>query len=232
MKYAGKIVFAALLLALLTGCASKKVKPKPPSTAQAPTTTDQTGAMYPPPFPEKTVTPPPPAPEPTQAEVAPPPPPPPQHKPARTKKTSSANKAKSSAAKSAAAAAATAATAATATDGASKVAIPGAAPATAPAPAQQAASMEPSGVSPIGQLSSGEGAAGSQKRHETSDLIATTEQRLNGIKRTLSSQEQETAAQIRTYLKQAKQALTVDDLDGASTLATKAKVLLEELTKS
>jgi hypothetical protein len=86
-------------------------------------------------------------------------------------------------------------------------------------------------VPPIGQLSSGEGGAGSQKRRETSDLINNTEQGLNNIKRTLSASEQETAAQIRVYLKQAKKALTVDDLDGASTLATKAKVLLEELTK-
>ena len=44
--------------------------------------------------------------------------------------------------------------------------------------------------------------------------------------------EQVTATQIRTFLTKAKQALDQDDLDGANTLVTKAKVLLAELTKS
>jgi len=39
-----------------------------------------------------------------------------------------------------------------------------------------------------------------------------------------------TATQIRTFLSKAKQALDQDDLDGANTLVTKAKVLLAELT--
>ena len=210
MKQTGKIVLLALLLAILTGCAPKKIKSKAPSTSQAPTTTDQTGPMYPPPFLEKTEAPPPPAPEQKQAEQTSVPEPPPQKKPSTKKKTASKSK-----------------------PPAAKPADTGAA-ATTPqtsAPGQQAANAGPAVVSPIGQLSSGEGAAGSQKRHETSDLISSTEQGLNGIKRSLSSQEQETSTQIRAYLKQAKRALTVDDLDGATTLATKAKVLLEELTK-
>jgi len=55
---------------------------------------------------------------------------------------------------------------------------------------------------------------------------------VNSIKRTLNAQEQETATQIRTFLRNAKQALSNDDLDGAHTLATKAKVLLDELNKT
>jgi hypothetical protein len=215
MKKTGKIVLLALLLALLPGCAPKKVKAKAPSTSQAPVTTDQTGAMYPPPFPEKTEAPPPPAPETKQADQTPTPEPPPEKHPSTKKKTSSGNKGKPSAAKPIAPGEVSAAGTATTPAG----------------PGQQAANVEPAVVSPIGQLSSGEGVASSQKRHETSDLITNTEQGLNGIKRSLNSQEQQTATQIRTYLKQAKQALTVDDLDGATTLATKAKVLLEELTK-
>jgi ribosomal protein S20 len=54
---------------------------------------------------------------------------------------------------------------------------------------------------------------------------------LNGIKRPLSTDEQVTAAQIRTFLKEAQQALDAGDTDGAHTLATKAKLLLDELTK-
>jgi hypothetical protein len=215
MKNSGKNALLALLLILLPGCAPQKVKAKVPVAAQAPTTSDQTGAMYPPPFPEKTEAPPAPAPEMKQADQTLTPEPQPPEKPSKKKKSVNASKGKPSAAKPVAT---------------GEVGAAATAP-TPAAPVQRAANVEPAVVSPIGQLSSGEGAASSQQRHETSDLIANTEQGLNGIKRTLSSQEQETVTQIRTYLKQAKKALTVDDLDGATTLATKAKVLLEELTK-
>ena len=49
--------------------------------------------------------------------------------------------------------------------------------------------------------------------------IASTEKTLNGITRKLSDQEQKTAAQIREFLKQAREALTAGDVDGARTLA-------------
>jgi ribosomal protein S20 len=62
-------------------------------------------------------------------------------------------------------------------------------------------------------------------------MISETQQGLNGIKRSLSNDEKSTAAQIRNYLKQAQQALDNGDSDGAHLLATKAKVLLDELTK-
>jgi ribosomal protein S20 len=52
---------------------------------------------------------------------------------------------------------------------------------------------------------------------------------LNDIGRTLNSQEQITASQIRSFLKQAGDALAAGDVDGAHTLAAKAKVLLGEL---
>jgi hypothetical protein len=100
-------------------------------------------------------------------------------------------------------------------------------------PAQQAADSPPEpaetpGVSAIGQLSSGEPA---DLRLETSDWIAVTERGLNGLTRKLSGQEQKTAAQIREYLKQAREALISGDVDGAHTLAAKAKVLLSELNQ-
>jgi len=66
---------------------------------------------------------------------------------------------------------------------------------------------------------------------QTSDLIATTERGLNGITRSLNEQEQKTAAQIREFLKQAREALATNDVDGSHTLAVKAKVLLSELTQ-
>lgn len=96
-----------------------------------------------------------------------------------------------------------------------------------PKPAQQAAIENP-GVSAIGQLSSG---GAPDLRRQTVESIGATERGLNGIGRKLSDQEQKTAAQIREFLKQARQALASGDVDGAFTLAAKAKVLLGELGK-
>jgi hypothetical protein len=100
---------------------------------------------------------------------------------------------------------------------------------TQPTPRTVSASGVPG--SPIGQLTTGDSALGERTKHETADLIGGTQQGLNGIKRSLSSEEQVTATQIRTFLKQAQQELDSGDTDGAHTLATKAKLLLDELTK-
>ena len=90
---------------------------------------------------------------------------------------------------------------------------------------QQTASAPPE-VSAIGQLSSGDPA---DLRNQTEASIATTERGLKGINRRLNDQEQKTAEHIREFIKQAKTALSSGDVDGASTLAAKAKVLLTEL---
>ncbi len=84
------------------------------------------------------------------------------------------------------------------------------------------------GVPAIGQLSSGDPA---DFKKETEDMLAATEKGLDGITRTLNDTEKKTADQIREDLKEAKQALTSGDVDGAHTLAEKAKVLLQELTQ-
>jgi len=98
---------------------------------------------------------------------------------------------------------------------------------------QQAANPAPPpnevpGVSAIGQLSSGDP---TDLRRETVESIATIERGLIGINRQLSDAEQKTAVQIREYLKQAREALETGDVDGAHTLAAKAKVLLSELNQ-
>jgi hypothetical protein len=90
----------------------------------------------------------------------------------------------------------------------------------------QVASNGTPAVSAIGTLSTGDPP---NVRQQTDDLIASTEKALNGITRGLNDQEQKTAAQIREFLKQARDALTAGDVDGAHTLALKAKVLLDEL---
>ncbi len=97
----------------------------------------------------------------------------------------------------------------------------------APANTQQAA-VESPGVSAIGQLSSGDT---SDLRQQTADSIAAIERSLNAINGKLSDQDQKIAAHIREYVKQGREALATGDVDGARTLAAKAKVLLEELSR-
>ena len=97
-----------------------------------------------------------------------------------------------------------------------------------PADTQVASNTPPSApeVSAAGSFSTGEPA---DLKKQTSDAINDTERGLNGITRKLSDPEQKTSAQIREFLKQARAALTTGDVDGAHTLAQKAKVLLAEL---
>lgn len=87
-------------------------------------------------------------------------------------------------------------------------------------------------MSPIGQLSTTGDNTGTPARSEILKQIDETEKGLSSIKRSLKPEEQTTATEIRTFLTKAKQALSQDDLTGANTLVTKAKVLLDELTKS
>ena len=100
-------------------------------------------------------------------------------------------------------------------------------PTAAPATDTQQAAVEPPAVSAIGQLSSGDPAA---RAIQTEAEINDVEKGLNGITRPFSDQEQTTAAHIREFIKQAREALKSGDVDGASTLTAKAKVLLQELT--
>lgn len=90
------------------------------------------------------------------------------------------------------------------------------------------ASNGSAGVSAIGQLSPGDP---SELRTQTVESLATTEHGLKDINRSLSDQEQKTVTQIREFLKQARTALSSGDVDGAHTLALKAKVLLSEINQ-
>jgi hypothetical protein len=95
-------------------------------------------------------------------------------------------------------------------------------------PAEQASNGAAPEVSAIGQLSSGDP---SDLRNQTEDSIASTQRGVNNLNRQLNDQELKTVAQIREFLKQARTALTTGDVDGAHTLALKAKVLLSELNQ-
>ncbi|MFZ0661480.1 MAG: hypothetical protein WAM66_02210 [Acidobacteriaceae bacterium] len=105
------------------------------------------------------------------------------------------------------------------------------APKAQPTP-EQIANGVPTDTSPIGQLSAAGESTNLARRREIVDEINSTEKGLNEIKHPLSKQEQTTATQIRTFIEKAKQALTQADLDGAHTLVTKARVLLNEIVKS
>lgn len=91
-----------------------------------------------------------------------------------------------------------------------------------------AAEPAPAEVSAIGQLSPTE-PPNSKKQAE--DSISEVERGLTGINRTLDSQEEKTSTQIKEFLKQARTALASGDVEGAKTLAKKAKALLGELSQ-
>lgn len=105
-------------------------------------------------------------------------------------------------------------------------------PSQTPAPSAQTTEQASNGNAPevpaIGNFSSGDP---SNLKDQTQTIISETERGLNGINRKLNDTEAKTSSQIREFLKQAKAALTTNDVDGAHTLATKAKVLLTELTQ-
>jgi outer membrane biosynthesis protein TonB len=205
-----------LLAILCTGCSHKT--PVTPQQAQAPPLQTGKGTLEPPKTTqqaEKSDTPlasplPPPS-----AQSVPLPPPPPPRKPRKPKKVKPAETPPATASASAA----------------SSNSQAGAAPATAQVTTQPQLQNASTSNSAIGQLTTGDSAAGERTKHETADLIGATQQGLSAIKRALTNDEKATAGQILNYLKQAQQALDNGDADGAKGLATKAKVLLDELMK-
>ena len=72
---------------------------------------------------------------------------------------------------------------------------------------------------------------GADSQKQTESFIDDVERGLNGIGRKLSDADTKTSMQIREFLKQARTALAGGDVDGAKTLATKAKALLGELNQ-
>ena len=202
-----KVCFAALLTlvaAALVGCRHKvPAPPVPVATA--------------PPLPPSSMTQVPsvPAmPAPKQPQVGPPgpdqaatePPPQPVHKPRRAKKKPPE-----------------ASTTASATTAPPVPVATNAQPLPSPAPATPAASL--------GQLSAG-ASTDSHEQAVMSEQIRMQETRLSKLKHPLGNENEAIAKQIELFLLKARQAATDNDLDGAQTLTTKAKVLLDELSGS
>jgi hypothetical protein len=102
------------------------------------------------------------------------------------------------------------------------------APAQPPQETASVAAPSTSTTNGIGEFSS---PASGEQKSKTEEVINSTEKALNSITRQLSDSEKKTDAQIREFLKQAKEALNTGDEDGAQKLANKAKVLLAELNQ-
>jgi hypothetical protein len=104
-------------------------------------------------------------------------------------------------------------------------------PAQTPTPGAQTtdqAAVTPPEVPATGSFSTGDPA---NQKDETQNLINETQRGLDNINRKLNDQETKTSGQIREFLKQAKAALSSNDVTGAHNLAVKAKVLLGELAQ-
>ena len=112
-----------------------------------------------------------------------------------------------------------------------------AAPAEAPVPPEEqnvkvtaaAPSGDTSTSTPIGQLTAGPTQDTNGSRQQAATLIDSTQRGVASL-RNLNGDQNKTVAQIRSFLDQAERALHNGDVDGAHTLATKAKTLLDELT--
>jgi len=104
-------------------------------------------------------------------------------------------------------------------------------PATTTPPVQVASAETPSPEeTAIGALSSG-GDSSPRAQQEAADLIASIEKRLNALPAQKAEAEKTQISKIKNFQRQAQDALTSGDAEGAKTLATKAKLLLDDLEK-
>jgi ribosomal protein S20 len=102
---------------------------------------------------------------------------------------------------------------------------------TAPEPPVQVASVAPPPEeTAIGALTAG-GEASPQTKQDAADLIASSEKRLNALPVKKAEDEKAQVSKVKNFLKDAQDALKSGDAEGAKTLATKAKLLLDDLEK-
>jgi hypothetical protein len=99
----------------------------------------------------------------------------------------------------------------------------------APEPVQVAAAPSPEETA-IGALTAG-GEANPQTKQEAADLITSSEKRLNALPAQKAEDEKAQVNKVKNFLKDAQDALKSGDADGAKTLATKAKLLLDDIEK-
>jgi len=95
-----------------------------------------------------------------------------------------------------------------------------------PSPSSNSSAAE--AASKLGELSTGTTINGSA-RTKVLGQIQLQELRLSRLKEVATSEITSVQTQVRSFLAKARQAVTENDLDGAQTLNTKARVLLDEL---
>jgi hypothetical protein len=96
-------------------------------------------------------------------------------------------------------------------------------------PVQVANGAEPAAIA-IGNLTSGSDGT-PQSQQQARDLIASILKRIKELPgKTVDAQKKE-LKEVHRFVDQAQQALTVGDADGAINLATKARVLMDDLEK-
>ena len=100
----------------------------------------------------------------------------------------------------------------------------GAAPATVPPPPASTTTL-------IGQLSADDSTATPTEAAQTKRLIDSTEIQLKKLSTQQQAAHKDAIAQVNSFLVQARQALSTNDVVGAQTLANKAKILIDELLK-
>jgi ribosomal protein S20 len=83
----------------------------------------------------------------------------------------------------------------------------------------------------IGALSTG-GDSSPRSQKEAIELIASIEKRLSGVGAATAEEQKVQLSKVRNFQKQAQDALSSGDIEGARTLATKAKLLLDDIEKS
>lgn len=85
-------------------------------------------------------------------------------------------------------------------------------------------------VAKIGALSSG-GDTSPKAQQEAAGLIAANERRIGGFSAQKVEAEKAQLSTVRNFQRQAQEALNSGDTEGAKTLATKAKLLLDDIDK-
>lgn len=107
--------------------------------------------------------------------------------------------------------------------------------ATNSAPTETAPPSESPATSPktavLGQLSADDAAAAPDQKEQTRRIIQRTENRLKRLSSAERATHKNDIAQVDSFLKQAEQAWSMNDLVGAQTLANKAKILMDDLSK-
>jgi hypothetical protein len=102
----------------------------------------------------------------------------------------------------------------------------------APAPPVEVAVATPPPPPPmeLGSLTTA-GSDSEKNRKEAADLLAANDKRLAGLSADFKAREKDQVVRVQSFQTDGMKALNSGDSEAAITLATKAKVLLDEITK-